>query len=799
MAGRYDDWHHLKIRGDRALAMRYLSEGRKWLGYLAEQQKLGGQQQLLEKKNADGVIFRAELSGTQPILTIDARAVGGQPPPIQVLEGFITRPSPASDQYANTDKNHVLLQPAGGGLVPWFYDPVHDVLGGSKIYGTLFPDGIGRYGNVDWMSPDGSVVLSWMGPSGRYFGYSGSNGLATAPWVFLHGQVLFDATATGALDVLAPVIADLDPPVTVRGACVRGLSWLYVVLRDDGIQEYLVRYRVVSPTMQKRAMASGIDMPVFYFADAQLDYTSGELLLTSEIEWPDGVHPYFFNGSGTEARRVYYSFSDDSTYEIALVEGEDGVTWSRNIRSTETPTATNAWEASRTVVPAGSWDDTTYENIGTGGFYDLVPHHVTDNHPSGVDPGDYSSIYGEAEIVSSSTIAHTIASDLTRMKYAVEWWNGAWHYAYTKLGAYSYTSEYANDFSSDNVLSVVPAGGGPTEVTRNLATTVTGNEVLSDLDGGVEGTFFDVNFGTFSTNTLTWTGTRDFHSYAPNSLPAEADNTEDWSWTSALERDKTRTSRDLYFNYLDLRFGVAYYQTREQIHTTEVDGNQSYTLTDPPGSTTITETGAPSDPELRIDAITRTETTQVVWTTKLFRGGALVHQIVQNDTPSTASFTDTFNTTGTTLPWLLDGFVSGIGTTANGFFASTAFLNQLGFELTYADANPLPWHAQYGDSPFTGDHVLTYSSSTATGASLFLPDAGGIGSFVDFVDDTTDGYGSWTFNHSDYLWAYQNPDERNGQPQFVIESSRTVPDLLTPTTSVRLDPVGYLSKVIVVK
>lgn len=233
---RYVDWTHVHVRGDRERAALLLPEARKVLGFVqAQSAALNLPTYQVQRPQPDGSLIIAELIGGIPRITLVV-------PPLEPNE-FTVRP-PADFVVWARDETHVpgidavhpqqILRPE-----PWrtfFYDGTidgyDDFTGPKRIYRfdaaalEVFPDGIRRAGNVDWLGFNG-VRLSWYGPSTRMF---------TDPYVqprsqfgkqvFCLGQVLLDVDAYDAAseDVLAEK--------WVMGAALRriaGQRWLYVV------------------------------------------------------------------------------------------------------------------------------------------------------------------------------------------------------------------------------------------------------------------------------------------------------------------------------------------------------------------------------------------------------------------------------------------------------------------------------------------------------------------------------------------------------------------------------------------
>lgn len=220
--GRYEDWTHVTVVGNPAAAAPYLAEGRKMLGYVwdeAKRNNLGVHQ--LTRTMADGTIIVAEKHGSIPRITIMPVEGGGDERKNRI-RGFVCKPTSATFPNGfNPDKPEAAIVSSGESEWATLYfdrrdPPWEDVPGPKSTYPRIggqpaFPEGLTKYGNVDWIGKKEERV-SWIGSDLRYFP---TGILIGSTQVFRGGKVLFDTT-------------DSSYPGDVRGACIRGMNLLVV-------------------------------------------------------------------------------------------------------------------------------------------------------------------------------------------------------------------------------------------------------------------------------------------------------------------------------------------------------------------------------------------------------------------------------------------------------------------------------------------------------------------------------------------------------------------------------------------
>lgn len=317
MAGRYTGWHARAGDVNASPALRDL--GKKLLGEMQQALQAGHSPPLVRRVTLpDGSSVTASMIAGIPRLEFMPPTVAAPTQQPFWIEGFIVRPSPEGDQDENADHNHVLLL-FGSTYKPTFADAAHipEWLS-AGTYTRTFPDGL-DYGNVDWRNDDLHMQVNWLGPNGRYFG--ATEGAYGGPIVWCKGRVLFDTREdyAGDLGILE---------YAVEGACLRRNSglWLYVVVRDN-THEKLVRFRIRSARDRALMLQKGVVIEEHLFADLVLVPDSGELLVSQTIPSNNGVHPWFFNASGTVAKRIDCTNGAAGNTEWTLTEAGDG-SWS---------------------------------------------------------------------------------------------------------------------------------------------------------------------------------------------------------------------------------------------------------------------------------------------------------------------------------------------------------------------------------------------------------------------------------------------------------------------------------------
>jgi hypothetical protein len=310
---RYTGWRRLS--GDTADHPELLDIGKKLLGQLDNQRRLSGVKTLaIEHTTPDGDVVRARFDYDIPSIEVLAAGKGGSQPEVRSTAGFIARPQMQGVLPAGHPE--IVLMPArhatlyfDKALAPTTPDGL--VQGG---YAKLFPTGLPEYGNVDWRSKDESIVLSWVGPTARYFGTS-----IAYTYVYRNGQILLDM-----LDVSLDLLGFVGGAVV--GACVRG-QWLYVMAihtpDPDILDHFLIRFPIqrdpfnpASPPAPTLAQE-----PRWKLGQGQLLHTRHEDATQYSLE----AHHWMFNQSGTEARRITQKNEQSCEQVMSYVEDVDGV------------------------------------------------------------------------------------------------------------------------------------------------------------------------------------------------------------------------------------------------------------------------------------------------------------------------------------------------------------------------------------------------------------------------------------------------------------------------------------------
>jgi hypothetical protein len=167
MVERFADWTHVRVQGDRQAAAPHLPAARKLLGEVFEEAARNGLGVFsLTRDLQDGTVIVAEKHGDIPRITIVPPApVAEDVPP--TLGDFVVWARDVDHPVGIDDvrPQHVLRHRGDGS---WRSMRAASNLAGrsDSTYGRIFPEGLRRAGNVDWLSKAGER-LSWYGPQAR--------------------------------------------------------------------------------------------------------------------------------------------------------------------------------------------------------------------------------------------------------------------------------------------------------------------------------------------------------------------------------------------------------------------------------------------------------------------------------------------------------------------------------------------------------------------------------------------------------------------------------------------------------
>ena len=229
---RHEGWKHTRVipPDARGYAAAFFPQALKVLGFAQQEAARQGLMTYKHRQQLDdGTVLIGEVVGGLPRMTIDVTipvSAGRRP---RFRDDFVvwardaTRPDGIDPEHPQQ-----VIRPS---WTTFFYSestPGYDDFSGAKgTYRALFPDGIRRAGNLDWIGPDGERV-SWYGPSTRYWVDPYVQPRAQfGKFVFLLGQVLLDVDAYIAASDPLPEFAERY----VLGAALDGLD-LIVVLAD---------------------------------------------------------------------------------------------------------------------------------------------------------------------------------------------------------------------------------------------------------------------------------------------------------------------------------------------------------------------------------------------------------------------------------------------------------------------------------------------------------------------------------------------------------------------------------------
>lgn len=197
--GRFIDWSHIRVEGDRDAASAYVGDARKLMGAVMEDAAVNDLGvHVMQKVLPDGTVIIAEKHGDIPRMTIVPVPRPDAEPPKRLEGDFVVwaRDEELPDGI-HEDYPQQILQMKDGAWKTFFYSGAaegYDDFDGAKgTYLDMFPTGVRHAGNIDWRGKSG-VRLSWRGPSSRYFYdpcVQPRSQYGTK--VFSLGQVLFDS------------------------------------------------------------------------------------------------------------------------------------------------------------------------------------------------------------------------------------------------------------------------------------------------------------------------------------------------------------------------------------------------------------------------------------------------------------------------------------------------------------------------------------------------------------------------------------------------------------------------------
>lgn len=615
---RFTDWHHLTLRGDKAVAARYVAEGRKYLGYVNEQLAVAGTfQQTFRRRTPEGVEFVARIAGEVASLTIDARRYDAARAEALTLDGFVVQTDPL------TERAQVLLQPATTRADAWrrfFYDGsvVHPPIAGARmgVYGAPggvkvyqhdplddVPNGLQLAGNLDWRNADESLSVSIEGPATRYFGDRNS-GTVFGTKVYCKGQMLLDLA-----EVEGVVFGVAGGRLT--GAAIRGGGGLKLVFTAayGSPDPYEVEYVGAVPLRPRAAVPGQPPARAVYFEPIASD-TVGLVALAGPhtIGTLHGyVHPWIFNQSGTQARRIRWEQADPAYAHEDVLDLAD-------LAAVGFTTLSHAWpvRTSLTGYTARSgrkqYDLYTGPRMNaSGGIYDTDRWVLVDGGPAdGISSTTDGAVPAHAYLNAGYTWVNTSSWDSSPwVRAAVDFVDDAPVYADLRLPDVAETQTFARTrtLSSNHVLSNAVSTDPPLPFQpRNFTYDISGDYTL-DINATFDVTRVTVESGLRTpwatiecgeNQVIEASHDRGFTgSYAATGATAQLydgdPDTWDLRWhmkqaadvaslscneTMAVDytRTDTLTSQVLKVGFLDLRYGWLVYGIETTTSTTTGTG-----------------------------------------------------------------------------------------------------------------------------------------------------------------------------------------------------------------------------------
>lgn len=166
---RYTGEARITLNGDRALAARYISEGRKYLGGLMVTHPQATA--VRELTNPDGVHFRVGYFGGVPFIQITATSGGEQDIAIGLLQGYMIAPRTGASITAYDPNPYVIADPKPGNEAAWksFFHTAPPTLTTTSHPTNAFEESIRVYaaafstataaGNT--FAPQARAAMSW--------------------------------------------------------------------------------------------------------------------------------------------------------------------------------------------------------------------------------------------------------------------------------------------------------------------------------------------------------------------------------------------------------------------------------------------------------------------------------------------------------------------------------------------------------------------------------------------------------------------------------------------------------------
>jgi len=352
VSGRYGQWRRLVGDTERP---DLLDLGKKLLGYLDQQQRLGAPPTLtVQRELPDGSRVRARFVYGTPIIEVLAGRPGeGAADELEPVQGFVARPNTAGH------KGEVLLSRSRGTWNNRFYQlpPADLEAPTSGQYKTgrrgvdLFADGLLSSGNLDWRNRDESFVVSFFGPCDRYFNQEGNGRTPYSRFAFINGDCVLDIADLPATSDFRDVL--LGAGVTQAGELV----WAVARSRIAGTSGPRLRLYRAPLTLR----VDDADPPEWTLAWAQryrarlwpryAKVTAEQMSLFFETTLADSGsevrlhnrHPFVFNQSCTEGRMLAFGghdgtgFGQDANAQtrelvVNFADGFDAVTFTNTQR-----------------------------------------------------------------------------------------------------------------------------------------------------------------------------------------------------------------------------------------------------------------------------------------------------------------------------------------------------------------------------------------------------------------------------------------------------------------------------------
>lgn len=300
---RYTGEARITFNGDRALAARYVSEGRKYLGGLMVTSPV--ETAVRELTNPDGVHFRVGYFGGVPFIEITAGRPVDDKYLLGVIRGYVTSPRTASFTFYSSTPS-VIINPFSGVDNLWpstFYDRPLD-LNAATHPTSGFTDAFSAYGAYFPSLPASAGATTFAHSLPRMMSWNNAD---ESLWLYWEGcgHARNSHTALAALYLNAKMVLDLNYILPYQ-AMLMGAS---AKRTSSGLTVYMTVMELISGTVKKFSLSSVKLVPTVS-EKARLDKFGGEPAYgyASEYDADVGTYTEIYQTSIVGAVNYYSAF-----------------------------------------------------------------------------------------------------------------------------------------------------------------------------------------------------------------------------------------------------------------------------------------------------------------------------------------------------------------------------------------------------------------------------------------------------------------------------------------------------------